>query len=138
MNLLLIDTSIWIEFFKKRSSISVQQIEALKEIISNGEAAIIEPIRAELLSGHIKQEQKQEIILAFNELNAVDLDWNNRNTWNDIIACAEIAKNEGMPVPGIVDRMILISALNANIPIASQDQALLNLASEMKISIWNM
>src|SRR5690606_15501324 len=97
---------IWIELFAKRPKISVESIASLKELISNGDAVLIEPIRTELLSGHIHPNLKSEIVLAFDALDMIDLDWNNRNTWNDVIALADIAKSNRLPIPGLIDRMI--------------------------------
>lgn len=136
MNGVLIDTSIWIEFFSKQPNISIETISSLKDIIVNGEALIIEPIRAELLSGHIVPRLKSDIILTLDELDMIDLDWNSRTVWDDIISLADVAKSMGLPILGIVDRMILIAALNANAHIASRDRALVSLAREANIKIW--
>jgi predicted nucleic acid-binding protein len=132
----LIDTSVWIEYFSKRSNISPENTEVLRELISNGEAVIIEPIRAELLSGHIASGQRQEIMLALDALDMIDLDWNARATWNDIVALAELAQSKRLPIPGIVDRMIILSALNANVSIYSRDRSLLRLGSEASVRVW--
>jgi predicted nucleic acid-binding protein len=136
MNIVLIDTSVWIEFFSKRSKISNETIASLKELISNGDAVIMEPIRAEILSGHILSQLRNEILSALDVLDMIDLDWNSRNTWDDIVALADIARSHQLPIPGIVDRMILIAALNANVQIASLDQTLMALARAMKVNTW--
>ncbi len=136
MNYVLIDTSIWIDFFSKHPKQSLETIASLKEVILNGDAVLIEPIRAELLSGHISPLLRNEIIAGLNILNMIDLDWNSRHVWDDIISLAEIAKNHALPIPGVVDRMILTAALNANVSISSLDQGLLKLARELKINIW--
>lgn len=136
MSLVLLDTSVWIEFFAKKPKISMATNSSLQELISNGDVVIIEPIRAELLSGRIEADLKNEILSLFDALDMIDLDWNNRNTWNDIIALADISHRHNLPIPGIVDRMILIAALNANVTIASLDRALMTLAQAMKINTW--
>lgn len=136
MNLVLVDTSVWIEFFAKRPRISNDSVLSLKELISNGDVVLIEPIRAELLSGHVVPKLKNEIVSYFDALDMIDLDWNSRKTWDDIIALAEIAKINGLPIPGLIDRMILIAALNASAKIASLDKGLLTLADKIKIESW--
>ena len=136
MNFVLIDTSVWVEFFSKRPKISIETIASLKELISNGDAVIIEPVRAELLSGHILPPLRNEILSALDVLDMIDLDWNSRNTWDDIIALADISRGHQLPIPGIVDRMILIAALNASVQIASLDRGLMALARAMKIKLW--
>lgn len=138
MNYVLIDTSVWIEFFSKKPTISSDSIASLKELISNGDVVLIEPIRAELLSGHIVPNLRHDVVLALDVLDMIDLDWNSRNTWNDIISLSEIAKNNKLPIPGIIDRMILIATLNASVQIASLDQKLLALARKANIKIWEM
>lgn len=131
----LIDTSVWIEYFSKRPRISDESISFINEIICNGDVVLIEPVRAELLSGHILPQRKDEIVAALDMLDMIDLDWNSRNTWDDIISLADVARNKNLPIPSIIDRMILIAALNANVQIASLDRGLLRFGLEMKINM---
>jgi hypothetical protein len=136
MNPVLVDTSLWIEFFSKRPKIPHSSIVALKEVISNGDAVLIEPIRAKLFSGHILPRLEEEVIYALGALHMIDLDWNSRTIFNEIITLANIAKANQLRIPGIIDRMILLAAINSAASVASLDQGLLALARKIKIDIW--
>lgn len=137
MTRVLIDTSLWIEFFSKRSKLSVDAIAIFSELIINDEVAIIEPIRAEILSGHIVASSKSEIVEALNLLHIIDVDWREREIWDEIIKLAEIARKARLPIPGLVDRMIIMSALRADAKLATLDKSLLSLAKKATVRIFD-
>ena len=136
MSLVLIDTSLWIEFFSKNPRISPHLLLQLSHVIAEGEAALIEPVRAELLSGHIIPKVRDEIEKAFDALDMIDRDWGSRDIWEEIISLADTAKSKRLPIPGIVDRMIVLSALHAQATVASLDKGLIKLAQAIGISIF--
>jgi predicted nucleic acid-binding protein len=138
MTRILVDTSMWIEFFSKTPRVNVEILSSLSEAITDQEAVIIEAIRAELLLGHIPPKLRSEITQALDSLDLVDLDWNSRDTWDQIVLLAEIAKQQGLPIPGVIDRMILLSALNMQATIASCDHALLKLAAVIQVPFWSI
>ncbi len=128
MNRILVDTSVWIEFFAPHSTLPKDFLALLQANIAEGNVAIIQPIRAELLSGHLTKSQRQKMGNLFEALEFVDVNWGEREPWDDITSFAEIARKKGLAIPGIVDRMILLSAQRAGVTLCTLDKALVKLA----------
>jgi predicted nucleic acid-binding protein len=128
MKRILVDTSVWIEFFSPRPKISEHFLEQMKHSIIEGEVAIIEPIRVELLSGGIRAAKRKEVALLLAALTQIDLDWNSKETWNKLIDLSDLARIKKVPVPGVIDRMILLSAREASAHLWTVDQSLRSLA----------
>lgn len=133
---IIVDTSVWIEFFNPKPKLSREKILLLASLIRETEVAIIEPIRAEIFSGTIAPSNRLELTRYFDALNYVDLDWNAKDTWNQIIEFASIAKTRHLKVPGIVDRMILLSAKHAKLELWTLDQSLSQLAKMLHMPVW--
>ena len=136
MNRFLVDTSVWIEFFAPRSTLPKDFLFVLQANIAEGNVVIIHPIRAELLSGHITKHQQQAIDHLLLALEFVDMDWSKQEHWNDIIGFAEIARKKGLAIPGLIDRMILLSAQQAGVSLCTLDKALLKLAQAIGVQCW--
>lgn len=136
MKSILIDTSVWIEFFAKKSKLDQDQIVSIKECIREDEVVLVEPIRAELLSGHFSPGLREGVTIALDSLKSIDLDWNSKTVWNDIIGFADLAKSNKLPIPGVVDRMILLSCLTANAYLATYDRSLATLAKKAEVALW--
>lgn len=126
--IVLIDTSVWAEYFRRRSRLSEAEGAALDELIRDDRAAVVQPIRAEILSGRIKREQEKAVRDAFGALRSIDLDWNATATWDAIAGCAKDARGAGIPTVGIVDRMVLLAAERAGAALWSLDGPLRKLA----------
>jgi predicted nucleic acid-binding protein len=131
---ILIDTSVWIEFFAAKSKLSIFELQQLSLEISEGLAVLINPIRVELLSGHIAPELQIRIDSLLDAIDMIDLDWNQANTWNEIINLANNARQNNLPIPGLVDRMILLSAAKSDVILYSLDKTLIKLAKAINIS----
>lgn len=134
----LVDTSVWIEFFNPKPRISKDEIDQLATLIREAEITIIEPIRAEILSGSISPSTRNEVNRYFDALDYVDLNWSAKETWNKIIDLSLDARAKRLPVPGVVDRMILLSARHSNLEIWSLDQSLLKLAKALNLPIHSL
>ena len=128
MSLILIDTSVWIEFFSPRPKMALSQLEILKEKIVDDEIAIIEPIRVELLSGGISTEKRREVDRLIGELKKLDLNWNDKTTWDRIVGYSDLARSHKISTPGVVDRMILLAAKLGTARLWSFDRTLQKLA----------
>lgn len=120
----LVDTSVWAEYFRRKSRLPRAALEALSELIAADLLLIAQPIRAEVLSGHIKKGREQEVRLALESIEPADLDWSAAETWNGIVACAQACRERKLPVLGIVDRMILLAGEAASAKLWTLDQAL--------------
>lgn len=132
---MLVDTSMWVEFFSLRPRASAASIAQLRADILEDRAVIVEPIRAELLSGHIRQAQRTTIVRALAAMRSIDLDWNAREHWNEIIALATTATKHRLAIPGVVDRMILLAAQKAGATICTLDKSLTALASVVGVAL---
>lgn len=128
MSAILIDTSVWIEYFSLKSRLSPSTLEKLSNAIIEDEIVIVDPIRAELLSGQIRASKRAELEALFSALKKIDLDWNSKENWDQVIALAGVAMTNRIPVPGLVDRMILLSAQKAGAVLYTLDKGLLKLS----------
>lgn len=133
MSRVLVDTSVWIEFFAPRSTLPKDFLSVLQANIADGNVVIVHPIRAELLSGHITKSHRQVIDHLFTALEFIDVDWSKRERWDEIAVLADVARKEGLAIPGIVDRMILLSAQRAGVSLCTLDKALLKLAKAIGV-----
>jgi len=136
MTRILIDTSVWIEFFSSKPSVSKQLLDRLTQHILEGEVAIIEPIRVELLSGVIRSSAKAEVARLLGSLEKVDLDWNSKENWDKLIELSSVAHAHKCSVPGVVDRMILLSAKEASVTLLTKDRLLGKLAAILEVEIF--
>ena len=136
MKRVLVDTSIWIEFFAKSPKVSQNVLDRLSDRILEQQVVLIQPVRAELLSGHVSKALKGEIERCFDAIEYVDLDWSRRENWEDIIAFASSARKIGLAIPGLIDRMILLSALLSNASLCTADKALVKLAKKIGVDVW--
>ncbi len=105
----LVDTSVWIEYFRRKSRLDTADLEALSELIASDRVLITRPIRAEVLSGRIKKERERQVQQALESMESADLDWSAEETWHQIVACAWACRERNLPVLSIVDRMILLA-----------------------------
>jgi len=129
--LVLIDTCIWIEYFNRIPKIQVDFVDAL---ILERQVATINPIKTEIMSGNMNTENKKIINNAFDAMEWIDADWNNKETWNKITNLSFIAKKYKIPIPGIVDRMILIAAQLSNVKIWTLDKSLLTMSKYLDLN----
>lgn len=136
MSRVLVDTSIWIEFFAPNPALSENFLSILQANIAEGNVVIIHPIRTELLSGHITKSHRQTIDHLLMALEFIDIDWGKQQHWDEIITFAEVARKKGLAIPGIIDRMILLSAQRAGVAICTLDKALTKLAHAIDVQLW--
>lgn len=136
MSRVLVDTSVWIEFFAPRSTLSKDFLSVLQANIADNNVVIVHPIRAELLSGHITKSHRQEMDHLFTALEFIDVDWSKRECWDEIAVLADVARKKGLAIPGIIDRMILLSTQKAGVTICTLDKALLKLAQAIGVQSW--
>jgi predicted nucleic acid-binding protein len=132
----LIDTSVWIEFFRPRPAIEEESLSLLSHLLEDDRAATIHPIRAELLSGRLDAGKARQIGDAFEAMTPIDPEWNEPGVWNRIVEMAEIARKGALPIPGIVDRMILVAVEKKESVLWTLDQPLLKLAAVIGIKLF--
>ncbi len=84
VNLVLIDTCIWVSFFSRKKSIHKT---ALGELLEEDRAAIIGPILAELLLGFKKEKEAEWVASSLAGLHFLDL------SWDDWCAAAKLGRH---------------------------------------------
>lgn len=131
--MVLVDTSVWIEFFRKKPSISVDPLHIL---IEEKQVVTCLPITAEILSGEIPASKRSVIQDAFNAMVFIDLDWNSKKIWEEITHFALTAKKQGMGIPGLIDRMILLAAQKGSCSLWTLDRKLQQLAKFTKVPLF--
>ncbi len=131
--MILVDTSIWIEFFNPKSSFLSSQLETL---IKESQIVTCYPVRAEVLSGTMTEKTKSIITAALEALPATDPDWNAPETWQKIIHLAALAHKKKTEIPGIVDRMLLVTCLESGHILWTLDKKLKRMAGTLEIPIF--
>lgn len=132
----LVDSSVWIDFFQKRPQLSQKLLRQLSLLIEEKNTVVIYPIEVETLSGNIIPSQENLIRGVFEILEHVDLDWNSKSTWLKIIDLAKQARKSSVRIPGLVDRMILLAAQESDLVLWTLDQALQKLAKIQKVKLY--
>ncbi len=132
----LVDTSVWIEFLRKKPQISDESLSRLYLLLEEDRVVTIYPIHVELFSGSILPQKRKEIEEAFESMAHVDLDWNSKITWVRLIEMAQSAKARSLPIPGVIDRMILSSAEASQSSLWTLDRALIRLAEVLKVPLF--
>ena len=130
----LVDTSVWIEFFSKRPAIDLKPLGLL---ISEHQVVTCLPVQAEILSGEMTGAVRVLVSHAFDGMIFVDADWNLREVWNKVAGLAAACRKERLGLPGIVDRMILLSAQESGSQLWTLDRGLTGLAQVSEVPLFN-
>jgi len=113
MKKILIDTSIWIDYFKG--------IEAVTEAINDldaGTTCITGPVMTELIQGVKNKKESKDLVLALESLPRLEItgqDWIDAGTFGSTL------RQKGITIP-LPDLIIFTVALNNNCAIWSRDK----------------
>lgn len=121
----LVDSSVWIEFFQPKTLHSLQPLESL---IQERQVATCLPVKSEVLSGRMSADVRQLVENAFDAMDFIDLDWSSKDTWNEIVNLSLMGRKKQASIPGIVDRMILACCLRSTVALWTLDLKLQKLA----------
>lgn len=113
--MILVDTTVWIDFFRKGSR---PWKPHLKNLLSRGEIAIVDPILAELLYG-AKGEAERQLIQDLSK--AVTLLSNTTEQWLKAGQLGSELRAKGLTL-SMVDCFIASSAQTADIPLWTFDR----------------
>lgn len=124
---MLLDTSVWIEYLAPRSRVlRAAQLDAIDAALADGEVCTVLPIYAELLSG--ARHGDRELRTLLSALRFVDPDWSDVAVWERVASLGESAFRHRLRIPGVVDRMIIAAAQDAEEAIWALDGPLRRLA----------
>ena len=126
--IVLVDTSVWVEFFRDRTRLAKDRLDALVELIEDRRAATIHAVRVEVLSGAVSAPKERTIRAAFDALQRIDPDWSAESSWERLVEVASFARRHDLPIPGVVDRMILHASEQAQAVLWTLDEPLRRLA----------
>ncbi len=127
--MVLVDTSVWIAFFREGSSPSARRLDMLLE---EGEACICGLIEAELLPGiHMKDRARVRTLMAgLPRLEtAVDI-------WTDVAEIQERSLAQGLGPFSIPDLIVAAVALRHKVPLFSLDKHFLSITRVTELELW--
>ena len=124
---IIVDTSIWIEFFKGNSVYFTH----LQELLENQNVLTIDCIFAELLQG-AKDKRERDIILAYwNNLPKVEI--SDLYIHAGIYSCENKLISKGI---GLIDSVIIISCHLNKAKILTLDKKLVNVLQKDEIYVF--
>lgn len=129
----LVDTSVWIEYFRSPSKLSPESFQLLDSLILEDRVSIIRAIEAELLPGQLSSSLEKEVRSIFTTLSHLDPKWEEESFWEDLIELGRKARKESLGIPGVIDRILILVALKNKVSLWTLDKKLKKLASALKI-----
>ena len=134
--MILVDTSVWIEFFRPHPSKLNSLL--LENLIEEGEVVTCFPIWAEVLSGKMTLKTRQTVSDAFKSMIFIDVDLNSPQTWEELIELAHFAKKYKLGIPGLIDRIILLASKKSTSQLWSLDKKLNHLAKALSVDLLSL
>jgi len=133
--LILVDTSIWIDFFNKEKSTQAKKLEALIE--QEESICLVDLILTEILQGikdDILFEKTRDHLLNFPIFKAKSLD-----TYIYAADIYRLCRKKGLSIRKTIDSLIASIALENNLEIFHNDRDFDNIAlcTRLKIFEWN-
>lgn len=129
----IVDTSVWVEFFQKKQRPNSKLSKQLWLMLEQGQIATLYPIKAEILSGTLTPHHRKTFQEAFAALDHLDLAWEKSESWQQVAELAIKARRKKLGIPGLVDRMILASAISTHAALWTEDKKLLALAEALGV-----
>ena len=133
--IVLVDTSVWVEYFQKKPLIDPAHVDLL---IEERRVATCLPIKAEILSGEMSAQAKSVVLAAFDAMTFIDSDWDSHETWEEITDLATETRRKKRGVPGMIDRMILLAAKRSAAQLWTLDKKLQKLADLSGVNLFSL
>ena len=114
--MILIDTSVWIEFFKQDKN----TIKTIIQLQNSDKLGIIQPIVAELLYG-AKEHEVAEIMTTYNYCEALDI--KDSTIHAGLFSIKEKFLDKGI---GLIDSIIIYTTITSDIQIWTLDKKIIN------------
>jgi predicted nucleic acid-binding protein len=113
--MVLVDTSVWIAFFREKTSAAAKTLDGLLE---EGAVGICGLIEAELIPG-IRQDDRERVRSLIASLPRFEI---NPATWSEVVRIQESALKRGLGPFSIPDLILASLALQNNLPLFSLDR----------------
>lgn len=125
---ILIDTSVWIDYFKSASNNIVEQVD---EILTNAEVYVPKSVIAELIQG-AKSEKEISVIKEF--VNAFHLIDQSEDTWSKAGKLSYTMKRKGITA-NLMDCYLAIIAQENNCKILTLDRHFKDIKKFLRIEL---
>lgn len=113
--MVLVDTSVWIAFFRDKSSSAAQALDTLLE---EGAVCICGLIEAELIPG-IKQDHRERVQALMAGIPRIEIP---ADIWPDVVKVQENALARGLGPFSIPDLLLASLAIRNNLSVFSLDR----------------
>jgi len=128
----LVDTSVWSEYFRKNHDLESDVLNNLKSLVSEGRAILAGTVKQELLSG-IREELRfsklKDLLAPFPTLLATDKD--------HILAATFFNRCRNREIQGsFVDFLLCAQAYNNHLSLLSTDKDFIHYGSILPIRLW--
>lgn len=127
MNYVLIDTSVWISFFKGSSSAKV-----LFPLLESNQVCVNDLILAELIP-LLNHKKEDHLIDIFHSVENIELKIN----WSQIIQMQTMNLRNGLNKVGISDLIIAQNAIDHQIPLLSFDKHFKLMSGSIGLQLFN-
>jgi len=119
--MVVIDTSVWIEYFKGNEP----YYKGVQELINSRSAYTIEPIFGELLQGALNERERKYIMVFWENISKIE-------DPNLFINAGELAYRKKLVSKGIklIDASIIYTVLNNGFKLWTLDKKILNFLDE--------
>jgi len=127
--MVLVDTSVWIAFFREKSSTAAKSLDTLLE---EGEVCICGLIEAELIPG-LRQNDRERVRSLLAGVSRIEIP---PDIWFNIIKIQEDALAQGLGPFSIPDLLLASLAIRNNFPVFSLDRHFEDLSRLTGLTLW--
>jgi predicted nucleic acid-binding protein len=127
--MVLVDTSVWIAFFREKTSTAAKVLDSLLE---EGEVCICGLIEAELIPG-LRQDDRERVRSLLAGVPQIEIP---SDIWSDIIKIQESALAQGIGPFSIPDLLLASLAMRNNFPVLSLDRHFEDLSRLTGLPLW--
>ena len=127
--MVLVDTSVWIAFFREKSSTAAKSLDTLLE---EGEVCICGLIEAELIPG-LRQNDRERVRSLLAGVSRIEIP---PDIWSNIIKIQENALAQGLGPFSIPDLLLASLAIRNNFPVFSLDRHFEDLSRLTGLTLW--
>jgi predicted nucleic acid-binding protein len=127
--MVLVDTSVWIAFFREKSSTPAKALDTLLE---EGEVCICGLIEAELIPG-LRQNDRERVRSLLAGVSRIEIP---PDIWSHLIKIQESALAQGLGPFSIPDLLLTSLAIRNNIPVFSLDRHFEDLSRLTSLTLW--
>ncbi len=125
---ILVDTSAWIEFFRKKDP----YYQAILEFIDNGRICCVGIVLAELLQG-AKSQRELEVLKEF--MHVFDFLPESTEMWKKAGELSYLLRQKGKAT-GLSDCYISITAISNNVPLLTLDRHFETIGKEVELKLY--